>query len=484
MDGSWTIYPRDASRTAQVLRHPSAAPLDVLDGTASDAVDLSNYVVRCTQTVQEANVEFAFHNELYGSGQPLAGEVLELKLDGRTLWIGIVDSLHDSRLSRGERRILLTARSRDASPIWRDVPRVTPLYPVGTSLGFIARDVAAQLNELENLLPSIAATTVHSGTQLANISAWEMLTSLYQPSGFEPYVDALGRLKCISRDCTREADLILTAEQILNVTSAKSQYPTTSVKIKWLDPNLLKYQQQDKVLQTANIHAGYFQQYQRQDVYFSDDRQQRAANTRLVIKQSCNSGLLQDVAVEKYAQLSETEGRITLITKAWVPTLLADYILTQLILAMVPDVVVAWGTGYTIPVGRKVQAASAIELFLIMSSVGTGSYEVWGTPFDWVHARNTTEAYDQNTPRWLEKTVEIENDFVMNEEGAQAFAIRELIYAARAADTYNVTIVDHPGIENGDILQLPDASRLYVTSFTRDLSRSAAATVQINGFRC
>jgi hypothetical protein len=139
--------------------------------------------------------------------------------------------------------------------------------------------------------------------------------------------------------------------------------------------------------------------------------------------------------------------------------------------------------GETIPVGRRIQAAAELTVLLVMASIGTGMYEVWGTPYDFVHARNTTEAYDEVAPEWLGNEQEIENDFVMDESMAQAYAVRELIYQARSAASYTVSIVDDPRIEPGDILQLPDASRLYVTGYRRDLSPGAAAVLEIEGLR-
>ena len=119
-----------------------------------------------------------------------------------------------------------------------------------------------------------------------------------------------------------------------------------------------------------------------------------------------------------------------------------------------------------------------------MMSIGTGVYEIWGTPYDMVHARNTTTAYGKNTQDWEINVAEIENDFVMNQEQSQGFAVRELIYSYRSASSYNISIVDDPRIERGDIISLKDGSRVYVTDYTRDLSIGAAATLDITGFRC
>src|SRR5574337_1166401 len=106
--------------------------------------------------------------------------------------------------------------------------------------------------------------------------------------------------------------------------------------------------------------------------------------------------------------------------------------------------------------------AGAMELgvLLTMASIGTGVYEVWGTPYDFVHARHTTEAYDPAAPEWMDATEVVETDLVQNDAHAQAIAARELIYRARSAQSYGMTIVDDPRIEPGDIIGLPDGTRL------------------------
>jgi hypothetical protein len=62
-------------------------------------------------------------------------------------------------------------------------------------------------------------------------------------------------------------------------------------------------------------------------------------------------------------------------------------------------------------------------------------------------------------------------------------AARELIYRVRSASVYGVTIVDDPRIEPGDLLQLPDGSRLYVTGYRRMLHRDAPAVLEVEGFQ-
>lgn len=485
MDMSWQPYTQDNVRAAQVWHHPSATPLQMIMETHADGVNLTVFASRITHSAGEASVTLNWHQELNGSAQPQPGTLLEIRLNGQLLWWGVIEALNDYRLSSGTRTLTLTARSRDASPLWREVRRISSLYPVATPLSVIARDIALSLGltEGEITMGDTSATTVHTNTQLADLSAWEMLEKIWNPLGLSPFMDARGRLKTISRDITRPADIELTAERIISVGAAKSRPSLTAVRVKWLDPHLTKVSQQAQMLANATITAGYFQIRQKKNVQFSNDGTQRAENTYLVVRQSANSSLV-PVCEETYSQKTQTSGEILLKTSMWVPALITASMGAMVAAASIPDATTGGpGAGETIPVGRKVQVAAEITVLLVMASIGTGMYEVWGTPYDYVHARNTTEAYDDSAPDWLGNEVEIENDFVMDEPMAQAYAVRELLHQARAAASYQAVIVDDPRIEPGDILQLPDTSRLYVTGYRRDLSPGAPATLEVEGFR-
>lgn len=483
MNGDWSPIAVDAQRSAALILHPTATPLQVLLGTATDDADLSPYATRVQQSAGEVTATVTWHTQLNGANQPRAGQVLECRLGAQPLWIGIIEAISDYRHERGTRQLGITARSRDGGPLWRDTQRVTPVYSAGTPLSYIARQVAQSLglSDAENLLGEVAAYTQHSNTQLANLTAWDMLTALYLPSGREPWVDAVGRLKTISRDVARPADIVLTSDRVKAITGSRSRPSTTAVRLKWLDASLSKVTKQDQSLAVETLTAGFFQPEVKKDVKFSQDGTQRAEGTRLVIKQSCNNGLLR-VADEIYEQLTQTGGRIRLINTYYSALFVTGALAGVAAAGNLPDYSLTTG-GPTIPTGKVAQAALLLLATTAMSSIGTGTYEIWGQPYDYVHARNTTEAYDESAPAWLEQIKEIESDLVTSQANSEAVASRELRYEVRSATSYGATLVDDPRIERGDILEFPDASRLYVTNYKRDLSRSATALLDVEGFR-
>lgn len=475
-------YAQDTTRVVTAFVHQTATPFEVFSGTATSPLDITRFVTSAKQSANEATLGLAWHDEIYGADQPRSGQVLEIKLDGVQFWVGVIQAVNDYRLSSGEKSMSITSRSRDATPIFRDTRRATQIYPTATPLSYIARQVAQScgLQAAEIQLTDTGASTVHSNTQLADLTPWQMLTTLYQPSGMEPYVDVRGRLKCISRDVSRMSDVVLDDNRrLVSVQGSKSQPPLTEMRIKWLDPNLSEVAQVPKVLSSKTLTAGFFQLRQQQDVSFSTDQTQRARDTYLVVRQSANSGLL-PVCTESWEQTTTTGGKLTLETSAWVPGLATAAMAVKFTAHNWPDIV---AYAVTEPVGRRLEFAADAVLFLTMMSIGTGMYEIWGTPYDYVHARNTTTAYNEAAGVWELKPFEIENDFVMNADQAQSFAIRELSHQYRSSFSYSAVIVDDTRVERGDIIELSDGSRLYVTDYSRDLSHGAAALLNVHGFR-
>lgn len=484
MDTRWTQTPRDSSRTVAIIRHHTATFVDILNGTSTDGQDLTQYVTSAKHSSSDADISFTYNTELSGTNQPVPGDLLEIVLNGLTLWVGVIDSIQDYALSSGTRRLTVKAYSRQNMTAWKSVKRVTPIYAVGTPVNSICNDIAEAvgLSPAEIALPIVPTYTVHSNMQLAQMSAWEMLSGALISSGYSPWVNARGQLTAISRDLARPAAISLSEDRIVSIGGSKSKSPVSSVRIKWLDPALTEVVHQDQALETATITAGFFQRHQHREIYFSTDRTQQAKGTYMIVKQSANSGLL-PVCSENYTQYSPVMGAIDLVTASWAPRLAIDGIAGIIAASFIPDNVASFGGGVTIPVGRLVEAASQVGVMLIMMSIGTGIYEIRGQPYDSVHARNTTEAKALNVPDWLLEITDIENDFTMSETHAQAFAGRELIYQIRSATNYKATILDDPRIEVGDILELYDGSRLYVLDYSRDISSGSAAILDVTGFR-
>ena len=183
----------DDERTVAVVVYPVGTPIaDVVAGTAPVPLDLSPYAMRVQQSTGELTVGLSWHHEIYGAAQPTPGQVLAVFVDGRLLAATLIESLNDYRLAPGERRMTLTARSPEAFAAWREVKRVTDIYPLGNRLDQIARDIALDvgLAPAEIALPPILYAVPHSNLQLADLTAWAMLETLLLPAGLAPRTHA------------------------------------------------------------------------------------------------------------------------------------------------------------------------------------------------------------------------------------------------------------------------------------------------------
>jgi hypothetical protein len=482
MDLDWTPYAADSIKEVEVTLHTSASPFAVFMQDAGAGFDLTPFVQSGTQSPNEVNLTLRWHMELYTT-QPAPGQVLEIKLQGQQAWVGIIDAISDYQLASGSKSMSITARSRGNLPRWRDIRQATDIYPLGTPVNWILQNIAEALGldlDEEYLIPAVSLFCQQSNVQLADLTPWQMLTVLLQPVGLEPFFDARGRLKTINRDLTRQADIVLEDNRrLISVQGGRTRPPVTEVEINWLNPKFVEVSQQDQVLARANITAGFFQLEQRKEMPFSEDKTQRARNTVLVVRQSANSGLL-EVCDETYTQLSMVHGEIVLETHAWVPALVVGLIVANQLASGLPDVV---AYGYTIPVGKIAKGAIELSILLTMASIGTGMYEVWGTPYDFVKARNRTVAYNPSARDWEVRQLQIESDFLTDEAMALNFATRELIYNHMSANARNLTLVDDPRIEPGDIIQLANGEKVFVTDYTRDLGSGSAAVLKLQGFQ-
>lgn len=477
----------DFERAVTVTLWPkSVTYAQVLGGTATGGTDLSADVTSVRQGEAECSIRLAAWPSSC-SAQAKPGQIISIDADGNRLWNGVIDSVNDYREERGARSLQIVSRTRDGVGLWRDNRFVSGIYPSGTALERIAVDIARAmgLTSTEHKFPATGFWVPHTNAQMADMSPWDMLETVFLAAGLSPFADVLGRIRTYRRDVTRRADIVLDDSRVLAITGARARPAVNNVKLRWLDRNLSKVTQQDQVLATDSVTAGFFKLEQEREEWFSNDRRQRAQSTRMVVKQSVNSGLL-PVGDEEYTVFDQFHGRLKVTTYFWVPALATASIAALLAAHAQPDL----GDGSslvpspTIPIGRIVEGAATAAILLVMMSLGTGHYEFWGEPYDYVHARNTTEAFDRTAPAHLNLEKEIENDFITDQPHAREVAARELLHAIASSSSWGARIVDDPRVEQGDILELPDRSRLCVMGYSRDLTRGAPAVLDLTGFRC
>jgi hypothetical protein len=223
--------------------------------------------------------------------------------------------------------------------------------------------------------------------------------------------------------------------------------------------------------------------------YGSDDRRQRAANTRMVVKKSAQESIARlafgfDIMTESYEQEDEFHGEITVTVSIFVPILATVALAEYLALAWVPDdCVVTLGAGFTIPVGRAGQAVALASILLIMMCLGTGQYEIWGEPYDYCYLEKDSIAYVQGLEYYEENPLEIKNDFIGSHERADALAVCELTWQQSLGHPRKLVITNDLALEVGDIVNLPDQRRFFIQSLSKTIKRGEVPLLNLEGFK-
>jgi hypothetical protein len=397
----------------------------------------------------------------------------------------IVDAITDFVEQRGVRSFTVSSRTRDGLEGWRTARATSPLFGQGTNYrAMMVRicDVIMGTSEPEHNFLPINLTVPHSNVQFSGTTPWDMLEEIASAAGMEPFVDVKNVVRTFRYDTMRVHDIAVSNASIVEFGTARqlSSSAVGSFRLTWLDPLLKKKFQTSQVLGTATLTAGFFKGFVTQEVWYSQDRRQRAENTFMRVIDSVNDGGLGlEVATESYRPIDPFYGQIVLTTAWWVPTLYTVALIALLVYDQIPDAVV--GT-VTVPVGRVVHGIALVVILGITMSIGTGNYEVWGEPYDYVHAKNTTVVQACNLNFHYMSREELDTSLVVSEAHAQEMAVQLLTYRLAANYELQVRLLDDPRIEKGDILLFADGSRMMVSGFSNDFSRGSEAVMSVTGF--
>lgn len=491
----------DIERDVQVLLWKGERASSILNNTyTSQPADLGDTVSKVSVSASKVSLTLDWSNEFTScSDQPAYGDIIQVKTDGYTRMVAVVATIDSIEESRGTRRMSITARTYDGIAGWKDVKASSSLYSLGTGLQTIAKDVIERImgmNLYEYSIPNVAYSVVHANVQLAEMSPWEMLEELYRASGHAPFVNGLGQISYYSREIVgRPSDVYINSGRVVSISGTRNSQGTDRVTLEWLDPNLSKEYQDDQMLYSTSMTSGFFKSKIEEDAWFSEDRSQRADSSYMKIIESVNAGLI-PVADEDYEPKDEYHGTIILTNTYWVAGLATASIAALLVASQVPEPVSTTGvapsgggpvysSGVTNPTtGRYATMIAETVMLVTMMSIGVGRYEVWGRPYDYVHAKNKTIVIADNASSYMRNVLELESDLIVNEQHAQTVAARELVYANLEANTWGAVIIDDPRIEFGDIVELEGYGRVFVTDWEIDLSRGAKAEMKLSGFRC
>jgi hypothetical protein len=380
-------------------------------------------------------------------------------------------------------------------------------YTAGTELGIMVHDLLKTflgLTDAEIRLPAtLGLQFLHQVNQIAQMAPWDAITTLLQTVGQAPCFDGDGRLTSMNKNLHRQPDRVMPeSTRIFDYqVPARNQDTINKVRVISLSAQLSRVDSPYQCLGTAQVTTGFFSMGEKLPVYWSEDRRQRAAETAMVVKKSVNSGLL-PVGTESYMELDEFHGEIVVKIDAWVPILATLLTGEYLAAAFIPDntapgqkvigtcpvapgpvYAVTATPGSTIPWGRVLQAQSMISIMLIMMCMGSAQYEVWGIPYDYAYLELKATAIVDGLAYWEENEKEIRNDFLGSQDRVDALAMLELTWEVSNANPRNLLIADDLALERGDIIQMPDGRKFFITNLSKQIQRGVLPILSLQGFK-
>ena len=463
-------------RTLTVQVYPiTETPAELALGTASGSTTYSSYVGELTQTEQGMTVGLDLPSTVTAPTVGQCIRVIDTQTGGVnvTVFNGVIESVSTQEERGTGDPLQLTVRRRDADPFWRGTRAFTPSYPVGAQLGVIARHICrdAGLAATEYDLPDFGVRVGAGAAQLAHLSRWDMLRQVLAPGLLEPFVDARGFFRAISRNVQREPDIEIDDAEIVSIGAVTTRPGLTGVRVAYVDPHWVKVVQEERLLKAETVEVGFFNPDETRDVWYSEDKRARAENVRFVVVHGAgNNGFINPInASESFQELSHYGGRIV-VSVDGLPTAaeIGLHMAAAGLLSAIPFI----GTG--LAVGTVLSA---------LSQVGRGTYEIHGQLYDYVQRVHQGLFYDDAAPAWHEQIEDLESSLIPNEATMIAVGTMELLYRARAQKGARLVIADDYRIEPGDLLGLEDGTRFYVQTLARDLGRGEVpAHLALGGF--
>ncbi|MCL4504175.1 MAG: hypothetical protein M1438_20310 [Deltaproteobacteria bacterium] len=396
----------------------------------------------------------------------------------------------------------VTAYNRENTQSFNRRKITTNEYTDGTDIGIMLHDVAQifmGLSDDEILIPyNTGRVFMHKINQLCLVAPWDGLLTISEVISRVPFFNGDGKLSWWSKNLSRNPDRVL--PNYIKVfrleMPARTQDVINKVKVTFLDSVMDEIESPLQSLGKAEVTTGFFTYQEKLPCWWSDDRRQRAKNTWMLTLKSVNDNLL-PVGSESYQQNDEFHGTVTIKISVWVPILATVMVAEYLAASFIPDKTAPGqavqvgpsGTGatvapwFTIPWGKVLQAQASIAIMMIMMSLGSAQYEIWGTPYDFAYCEKRSIAVQEGLKYWEENQEEIKNDFIGSFDQADAVAVTELIFQKSMGSPRILVINDDLTLEKGDIVQIPDGRQIFIMDMKKTIKRGQVSQLEIDGFK-
>jgi hypothetical protein len=473
---------------------------ELIAGTYSQTpVDLTPYVQSIEFTHESLRIQLAdeaallFHPDA-GALRTTIGPGRAIRLregyeglpESEWLWTfsGTVEGSYTWSYSRDSQiDVSLTVYGRGSNQAWKRRNVTSKAYTIGSdwSLMFlnIVKDVM-MLADNEVAIPTPWNVLFDKNSnQVVNYPPWDGMEQLLWGISARPFFNGEGKLDLISLTQNRVTQVLANDNYLMKYEARSGgSEAINKVLLTYLSNTLSRVDGADQVLGTATITAGFLLNSRSEDVYYSDERKTRSDNPRLVVTQSVNASFL-PVGTEGLVKLDEFHSRIDVEVPIWAGlillTLFASYVTIAAGINFLADLIGA----------QLAMAVLLITILLFMSTIGTGSYEVWGTPYEMVYLEQQAIAMKSGVEFWQEREKEIRNDFISTPEQAQPLVLTQLHYEVMKEQPRTLALRYDPRIEPGDVLELSSSVRIYVEDVKRGMRRGTVdpLVMTVTGYR-
>jgi hypothetical protein len=408
---------------------------------------------------------------------------------------GTIEGAYSWIYQRGEHvQIQFAVFNRANNQAWKRRNVTSNSFTIGSDWGTMFSDIVKNvmlLEDAEVVVPEPWGVLFDKNSnQVVNYPPWDAMEQLAFGINAVPFFNGKGELDLYYITQNRITHS-LEDDKYLRRYEAKgsSAEIINKVILTYMSNTLSRVDGPDQVLGSAIITAGFFKREFDVDVYYSDERKTRSDNPRFIVQASVNSGLI-SFAEETMTKIDEFHSRINVEVSVFAPLLAGALLIAWVAASYLPNFGFAVGFGgseVTVPIntGTYVQALLLMAILLIMMSIGTGQYEVWGTPYEMVYLEQQAIALKAGTEFWQEREKEIRNDFISTLEQAQPLIINQLHHEVMKENPRSLVLRYDPRLEPGDVLEVSSGVKIWIESIQRIIGRADGNTntMTASGYR-
>ena len=348
-------------------------------------------------------------------------------------------------------------------------------------------DIIRQILEDELLITSDeyflgsagTAVTSQASTQMVDENPMSLIAKLGFRDGFVPRFRGNGVMEMVPNftDVSPaviydDSDLLIKFERPFSPLETPNR-----VEVIGLDKTQSKIGQPRQSLANAGLTLGFFGGDSSIKVRFSDDETQQASNTKLKTNSSVTGSLI-PFGSETWVPTLDSDGgcrggRIKVVGAFYAPLIVVGFA-GRIAASFIPDGNVGFIGGSTIPIGRLIEGVVTIVNQTIMSTIGSGDYEILGEPFEWVFKELKGVAQIAEVATKDLRTIEIENHLLDTQTIVETVALRELKTARKRGNDFTVTMRHDMRLEPMDKFLRPDAREFIVNEITRTIGRGTS----------